>query len=196
MKKEHKRRKKGKMVVFAVLIVVILAAVAIVVSRNAKKEEPEIISLTALKKMVDVSDMSTFEAIYNGIAEVENEADLAQIDYYVSYEAKVKAGFDFENLNMQVDHDRKVITVKIPEIKITDVNVDIGSLDYIFENKKANTETVSEQAYKECIEDVTKESAEEKAIYELAKQNAKNTMEAIIQPFMEQLDEEYQLQIE
>lgn len=196
MKKEHKRRKKGKMVVFAVLIVVILAAVAIVVSRNAKKEEPEIISLTALEKMVDVSDMSTFEAIYNGIAEVENEADPTQIDYYVSYEAKVKAGFDFENLNMQVDHDRKVITVKIPEIKITDVNVDIGSLDYIFENKKANTETVSEQAYKECIEDVTKECAEEKAIYELAKQNAKNTMEAIIQPFMEQLDEEYQLQIE
>lgn len=196
MKKEHKRRKKGKMVVFAVLIVVILAAVAIVVSRNAKKEEPEIISLTALEKMVDVSDMSTFEAIYNGIAEVENEADPTQIDYYVSYEAKVKAGFDFENLNMQVDHDRKVITVKIPEIKITDVNVDIGSLDYIFENKKANTENVSEQAYKECIEDVTKESAEEKAIYELAKQNAKNTMEAIIQPFMEQLDEEYQLQIE
>lgn len=196
MKKEHKRRKKGKMVVFAVLIVVILAAVAIVVSRNAKKEEPEIISLTALEKMVDVSDMSTFEAIYNGIAEVENEADPTQIDYYVSYEAKVKAGFDFESLNMQVDHDRKVITVKIPEIKITDVNVDIGSLDYIFENKKANTETVSEQAYKKCIEDVTKESAEEKAIYELAKQNAKNTMEAIIQPFMEQLDEEYQLQIE
>lgn len=196
MKKEHKRRKKGKMVVFAVLIVVILAAVAIVVTRNTKKEEPEIISLTALEKMVDVSDMSTFEAIYNGIAEVENEADPTQIDYYVSYEAKVKAGFDFEKLDMQVDHDRKVITVKIPEIKITDVNVDIGSLDYIFENKKANTETVSEQAYKECIEDVTKESAEEKAIYELAKQNAKNTMEAIIQPFMEQLDEEYQLQIE
>ena len=196
MKKEYKRRKKGKMVVFAVLIVVILAAVAIVVSRNAKKEEPEIISLTALEKMVDVSDMSTFEAIYNGIAEVENEADPTQTDYYVSYEAKVKAGFDFEKLDMQIDHDRKVITVKIPEIKITDVNVDIGSLDYIFENKKANTETVSEQAYKECIEDVTKESAEEKAIYELAKQNAKNTMEAIIQPFMEQLDEEYQLQIE
>ena len=196
MKKEHKRRKKGKIVVFAVLIVVILAAVAIVVTRNTKKEEPEIISLTALEKMVDVSDMSTFEAIYNGIAEVENEADPTQIDYYVSYEAKVKAGFDFEKLDMQIDHDRKVITVKIPEIKITDVNVDIGSLDYIFENKKANTETVSEQAYKECIEDVTKESAEEKAIYELAKQNAKNTMEAIIQPFMEQLDEEYQLQIE
>ena len=196
MKKEHKRRKKRKIVVFAVLIVVILAAVAIVVTRNAKKEEPEIISLTALEKMVDVSDISTFEAIYNGIAEVENEADPDQIDYYVAYEAKVKAGFGFEKLDMQVDHDRKVITVKIPEIRITDVNVDIGSLDYIFENKKANTETVSEKAYKKCIEDVTKESAEEKAIYELAKQNAKNTMEAIIQPFMEQLDEEYRLQIE
>ena len=196
MKKEYKRRKMGKVVVFAVLILIILAAVTIGILRNGKKEEPEIISLTALEKMVDVSDMSTFEAIYNGIAEVENAENPDQIDYYVSYEAKVKAGFDFEKLDMQVDHDRKVITVKIPEIKITDVNVDIGSLDYIFENKKANTENVSEQAYKKCIEDVTKESAEEKEIYELARQNAKNTMEAIIQPFMEQLDEEYQLQIE
>lgn len=84
----------------------------------------------------------------------------------------------------------------LPEIKITDVNVDITSLDYIFENEKANTETVSEEAYKKCIEDVTSESNSEDAIYELAEQNARNIVEALISPFVEQLDSEYRLEIQ
>lgn len=83
----------------------------------------------------------------------------------------------------------------MPEVKITDINVDIASLDYIFENSKANTETVSEEAYKKCIEDVTNESSSEDAIYELAEQNAQNIVEALLSPFVEQLDSEYQLEI-
>ena len=89
----------------------------------------------------------------------------------------------------------KIITVTLPEIKITDVDVDIASLDYIFMNKKANTETVSAQAYKKCIEDVANESNSTDAIYELAEQNAHNIVEALINPFVEQLDREYKLEI-
>ena len=73
--------------------------------------------------------------------------------------------------------------------------MDIASLDYIFENSKANTETVSEEAYKKCIEDVTNDSSSEDAIYELAEQNAQNIVEALLSPFVEQLDSEYQLEI-
>ena len=80
-------------------------------------------------------------------------------------------------------------------MKITDVNVDIASLDYIFMNKRANTETVSAQAYKKCIDDVTKESNSTTEIYELAKQNARNIVEALIKPFVEQLDDKYELKI-
>ena len=139
--------------------------------------------------------MSTFEAIYNGIASVANEEKPENIDYYVSYEAKVKAGIDFEKVNLEVNEDEKRITVTLPEVKITDVNVDIASLDYIFMNKRANTETVSAQAYKKCIEDVTNESNSTTAIYEFAKQNARNIVEALIKPFIEQLDSEYELKI-
>ena len=64
------------------------------------------------------------------------------------------------------------------------------------ENEKANTETVSEEAYKKCIEDVTSESNSEDAIYELAEQNARNIVEALISPFVEQLDSEYRLEIQ
>ena len=98
-------------------------------------------------------------------------------------------------MNLEVNEDEKIITVTLPEVKITDVNVDIASLDYIFMNKRANTETVSAQAYKKCIDDVTKESNSTTAIYELAKQNARNIVEALIKPFVEQLDDKYELKI-
>ena len=148
-----------------------------------------------LEKIINVSDLSTLEAVYNGIAEVTNSENPDQIDYYVSYEAKVKAGIDFQQVDLDVDNEQKVITVTIPEIKINDVNVDIASLDYIFLNHKANTQTVSEEAYKKCIEDVTNETNAEDTIYELAEENAKNIIEALIKPFVCQLDAEYKLVI-
>lgn len=149
-----------------------------------------------MEKLINVSDLSTLEAVYNGVARVTNEEDPENVLYYVSYDARIKAGIDFEKIAIDVNSDEKVISVKLPQIKITDVTVDIGSLDYIFMDNKANTESVSSEAYKKCIEDVTVESEKEEAIYELARQNAKNIIEALIRPFVEQLDSEYQLQID
>ena len=133
--------------------------------------------------------------VYNGVASVANEEKPENIDYYVSYEAKVKAGIDFELVEVEVNEAEKIITVTLPEVKITDVDVDIASLDYIFMNNKANTQNVSAQAYKKCIKDVTKESNSTDEIYESARQNARNIVEALISPFVEQLDSEYKLEI-
>lgn len=199
MKKKLKQSLSSKKVRYITGIVIVLLIIIIVpltVSIASKKSKPEIISKSTLEKIVNVSDLSTFEAVYNGIAKVTDEDNTEKVKYYVSYDAKVKAGVDFEKVDITVDNEKKVITVKLPEIKITDTNVDITSLDYIFENSKANTETVSEEAYKKCIEDVTNESNNENAIYELAEQNAQNIVEALIRPFVEQLDNEYQLQID
>ena len=124
-----------------------------------------------------------------------NEKKPEKVDYYVAYEAKVKAGIDFEQVEVSVDNKEKIITVTLPEVQINDVNVDIASLDFIFESDKADTDTVSQEAYKACVEDVTNESSNEDAIYELAGQNARNVIEALISPFVNQLDEEYQLEI-
>ena len=183
--------------IIGVLFIIVAIIVFLFVKEKIVKRDsiPEIISKSTLEKVINVSDLSTFEAIYNGVASVANEEKPENIDYYVSYEAKVKAGIDFEQVNLEVNADEKRITVTLPEVKITDVNVDIASLDYIFMNKRANTETVSAQAYKKCIEDVTNESNSTTAIYELAKQNARNIVEALIKPFVEQLDSKYELKI-
>ncbi len=192
---KSKRIKFKYIAVLFVIIAIIITALMIKIKIFNKKSEPTIISKATLEKVINVSDLSTFEAIYNGVAVVTNEENPENIDYYVSYEAKVKAGIDFELVEVEVNETDKVITVTLPEVKITDVDVDIASLDYIFMNNKANTQTVSEQAYKKCIKDVTKESNSTDEIYESARQNARNIVEALISPFVEQLDSEYKLEI-
>lgn len=192
------KRKTGRKGIKLAVVVCILAVLGIAVyaiPNTTQKNKPQIITQATLQKVINVSELSTYEAVYNGIAKVTNVDNPERVDYYVSYEAKVKAGIDFEEVDIQVDEEEKLITVTLPEIEIKDVNVDIASLDYIFENDKANTATVSEQAYKKCIKDVTEESSAEQAIYDLAGQNAENIIEALIRPFVEQLDKEYQLVI-
>lgn len=178
------------------VIIIIVAVAACGISMNSKKsksQKTEIISQASIEKIINVSNLSTFEAVYNGIAKISSPEDAEKIDYYVSYEAKVKAGIDFDLVEISVDNNAKNITVTLPEVKINDTNVDITSLDYIFLNDDANTENVSEQAYNKCIEDVKNESKTETAIYNIAEQNAKNILEALITPFVQQLDEEYEL---
>lgn len=46
-----------------------------------------------LERIIDVSELSTFTVIYNGIAQVANEKKLELIDYY-AYVATVNAGID------------------------------------------------------------------------------------------------------
>ena len=86
--------------------------------------------------------------------------------------------------------------MSVPEIRNNKINVDISSMEFIFNNDKANTSTVSQQAYKACEEDAKQESEKQQAIYELAKQNACNVLRALIQPIVEQADAEFTLTVE
>ena len=189
------RTKYLMMIAIAVVIIFVATLSVKVVLSISREDAPEIITKSTLEKIVHISDLSTFESVYNGIAKVMNEKKPGKVDYYVSYEAKVKAGFDVERVELEVDDAIKVISVTIPEIKITGIDVDIASLDYIFMNDKANESTVSEQAYKKCIEDVENESSSENAIYTLAGKNAKDVITALINPFIEQLDDDYELTV-
>ena len=192
-----KLRKKSLLpvVLIGVAAVLCIALALFFGSTKHTEQEPEVITVATLERIINVSELSTFTAVYNGIATVNNEKKPEKIDYYVSYEARVKAGFDLDKIRITVDNEAKTIKIKIPNIYITDYTVDIGSLDFIFINDKANTSTVSEQAFKACEADVKAESEQQTAIYELAKQNAINTLTALTKPIVEQLDAEYELKI-
>ena len=76
-----------------IIAVIVIAVIAVVLTKVFKKEEPvkEVITVSTLEKIVEVSDLSTFKVVYNGVACAEDK-------YYVSYEATVDAGIDFEKI--------------------------------------------------------------------------------------------------
>lgn len=195
-KREQSGMKKLLFPLVAVVIIVLLCAVAVLTMPKAKEEKREVITVPTLEKIINVSDLSTFTAVYNGIAVVNNEKKPEKIDYYVSYEARVNAGIDVEKIAISVDNEGKVIRIELPQVHITDVNVNLASLDFIFVNDKANTSSVSAQAYKVCEEDVHQESQQQNAIFELAKQNAVNIVTALTKPIVEQLDSAYTLEVQ
>lgn len=178
-----------------VIVVLVMAFIVIPTARNSKKQA-EVITVSTLQEIIDVSELSTFTAVYNGIAQVMNQDNPESVDYYVSYEAKVNAGIDFEQVGIDLDEEAKTIRITMPPVELTEVNVDISSLDFIFYNQKLNTSTVTETAYKACEADVEKESQEQQAIYNLAEQNAKNVLTALVKPIVDQADTEYTLVVE
>ena len=177
------------------IVVLVVAFIVVPTSQNDNKQA-EIVTVSTLQEIINVSELSTFTAVYNGIAQVMNADDPELVDYYVSYEAKVNAGIDFEDIDIDVDEDTFTVHITVPPVTLTDVNVDISSLDFIFHNEKANTSTVTEEAFKACEADVEKESQEQAAIYELAEQNAKNVLTALVRPIIDQSETEYSLVVE
>lgn len=174
-----------------IIAIIVIAVLAVVFIKIFKKEEPvkEVVTVSTLEKIVEVSDLSTFRVVYNGVA-------LSEEKYYVSYEATVDAGIDFEKIEISVDNQTKIVTINLPKAEILDTYVDIASLDYIFIDKKANNETVSEEAFKLCKYDVKHESENQEAIIDLAQQNAENVVKALVTPFVEQVDPDYKIVVE
>ena len=200
METEHQRETRRRLRLPAWLLAgiaaaAVAAAVFVLPAGERQEKPPEVITVSTLQEIVNVSELSTYTAVYNGIAQVMNGEDPEKTDYYVSYEAKVYAGIDFEDIGIAVDDEAKAISVEIPEVTITDVIVDIASMDFIFYNDKANASTVSQQAYKACEEDARQESREQEAIYELARQNAANVLRALIEPIVDQTDGGYSLSV-
>lgn len=197
-KKKKKLPKKVKLIIAIVMaVVVVIGAIGInvgITNYKRSQSKPEIITKATLEKIINVSDLSTFEAVYNGITKVMNKEKPEKVDYYVSYEATVKAGIDMEAVNIEVDNENKIITIEIPQVKINDVDVQMPSLDFILESNKIDEKQILADAYKQCNADVKSETETETAIYELAEENAQNILEALIKPFVSQLDDEYKIE--
>lgn len=189
------RVKSNRMWILIAIAVILFVVAPISVHTANSKAAARVISSTILEKMINVSELSSYQAVYNGIAEVHNEKKPEKIDYYVSYEARIKAGIDFAKVKIDVDHRQNRITLTLPEVGITSVDVDIESMDYIFRKAKADTATVSTEAYKKCVEDATAECNDNRAIIDVAGENVRNVLEALIQPFVGQFGTEYQLEI-
>lgn len=181
-------------------ILAVLVFIAVIIYRQffsdaAKEKEATAIETSSkLQKVLKISELSTYQVTFNGVAAVNDTED--RLLYNVAYQAKVGIGLDMEQIKVEVDdsEDHKKIIVTLPEIKIADVTIEPGSLDYIFEDASADTEDVSITALPACKADAEADCKSNELIFELAKENAVNTIKALMQPFLTQ-NKDYILEI-
>ena len=181
----------------AIVISAIIIAAAIVYALPKRAEadvkSSEVVTVSTLKNIVNVSKLSTVKFVYNGSAEVVNDD---KTDYYVSYSSTVSVGIDFDKISFTDDSESKKIYASIPTPYITNIAVDIESLDFIFTNKKADKLSVLQTAYEKCIEDVQAECESNDKIIELANSSIGDTVRALTQPIIDEFFDGYELIIQ
>lgn len=155
-------------------------------------EEGEVTTITEseIKEVFEIAELETADYIYNAVVHV-NTSDGSAVKYHVAYQGTVTAGINFDEIEITVDNEQKIIYIKMPPVSILDTVVDSGKLKYIFEDDKYDNETVFSEAYSACQKDLDSRVASETELLDLAKENAKQVIEALVMPWVEQIDEEY-----
>ena len=197
-KKEIKKLKKKAKTIYiyvsAALLFLLAVSVFLYFKLKPKDGTFSTISKASLEKLIEISDLSTLDYTYNAITTVYEE-DGTTPKYYVSYDGTVTAGIDMEELDVSTDDEAKTISISLPEVTIQNVSIDMSSLDFIFEEEKYETETVSQEAYKACLNDLNKKASEEDSLLSIARENAIEAMDALISPWVKQLDSNYTVEI-
>lgn len=153
------------------------------------------ITKTSLQEIFEISELSTASYTYNAIATLYAEDETA-VKYHVAYNGTVAAGIDFSKIDIKIDENTKKITVELPACEILETTVDFGSMEYIFIDKKSESETVSQEAYHACKADLEMRAAKDGRLITMAEKNAASAIEALVSPWMKQAYSDYEVVIQ
>lgn len=149
-------------------------------------EEDTILVESTLVKAVDISELSTANFTYDGIAEYyKNEKDekKGKVKCYIHYRAVVKASADMSEIEFEIDQEKKTVKAKFPEIEVNSNSIDLeeSTLSFIPDN----TTIELKDAIKTCQEDISREAKSSEELFEVARNNLENTVEALLLPIVE-----------
>ncbi|MCM1431664.1 MAG: DUF4230 domain-containing protein [Muribaculaceae bacterium] len=153
-----------------------------------------VVTRADLEDIFEISELSVIDYTYNAIARAYEE-DGVTPKYYVAYEGSVTAGIDFSKIQIDISDENKVVNLTLPDCTIQKTTVDFGSMEYIFTDKKYEDETISHEAYELCKSDIQQRAAYEEELLKLARENAISSVRAWVEPWIEQIDNEYQVNI-
>lgn len=151
---------------------------------------------TSLEKIIEISELSTIEYTYNSIATKYKNDEIKEdnVEYYVTYEGIVRAGIDFNEIDINVNYKSKTIVITLPKVEIHEVSVDMGTLDYIYEKNTSEKDSISQEAYKLCKKDLRERASNETQLVDNAKSNAESAIEALLKPWAEAIDKDFKIE--
>ena len=171
-----------KKIIGSVLVLGIVAAAAGLFVPNAvqKITKESVITSSQLEKAVDISELSTAEFIYNGIADKYSDGNLEETECHIAYASTVKVGIALDQITFTIDEEKKTVTPVLPEITVNTVTVDPDSLSFIPQNPDVELKDIMTV----CKEDALKEASESKELYQTAEENLQSAIEAPLSPIL------------
>lgn len=173
---------RKKIIPIAAAVVLIVAAANLFGPGIVKKIGGEnVITASRLGKAINISQLSTAEFVYNGVAEKHEAENPQNIECYIAYNANVKVGIEMEEVTFTIDEENKTVTPVLPEIEINIAALDENSLSYI----PRNPDIPLKEVITICKEDAVSEANNSKQLYQTAQENLQAVIEALLTPLLE-----------
>lgn len=171
--------------VLAILIALLVGAAAAAggIFYFHMKAQPKVDAKSLMERLEESSELTVEKNFYTGIVRFE-EGTIRFIDkngFNMKYEAEIDAGFELENVNIEVNDDSVVVTV--PEAKILSVSIDPDSLEF-YDNKVSLIKTDRKEATKQALQAAQKDAEEHatgKGILEAANKRAEVIFKGILE---------------
>lgn len=167
-------------IVLFIGFVVLVTAIMFRFSGGMAKEEPAIITSSTLTDAIDISELSTAQFTYNGIAELYQDENKQKVKCHIRYNATIKAGINMSDVKWEIDEANKTVTPILPEIKITANPVDEKTVSFIPSSPNAELSEI----LKVCREDAEQEAMESSELVETAEENLKSIIEGLLYPIL------------
>ena len=137
----------------------------------------------------DIGELATQAGYFTNVQVINGsrqiwgtDIPLTQSKYVYSYDGIIKAGLDFESIDVNINEITHTITVELPEVRILSSEVDEQSLEIYDETKSIFTPLSLSSVNMSLIE--MKKEASEKAISNGLLENARSNAEMLIRGFL------------
>lgn len=132
------------------------------------KSQPRVDAKGLMERIEDASELTVSKNYYTGIAKFQ-EGSIPIIDkngFSMKYEAVIDAGFNLEEV--KIDVTDKAVKITVPKATILSINIDPNSLEF-YDNKISIFKTDRKEATKIALQEAKKDAEKNAAKKELLK---------------------------
>ena len=189
--------------ILTIVLIVVFTAGGLFIGTKIGNKEAQTDGKTAKLTFEDIGELATqsaycteIEMIADGQKAFGFDVPFTQAKQIYSYDVEIKAGYDFTKITYDVDEEKKLITVKLPQVQTLSKDLDTSCFKVYHEQDSMFTTIKLEKQNKALQEliDRAEKDAIENGLYEEAEKNA----ELVLKGFFasEYNAKEYKLQFE
>lgn len=150
-------------------------------SASNKIGDGNVITESRLEKAINISQLSTSEFVYNGIAEKYKDNDSEKVECHIAYHAIVKVGVDMSDISFEIDENAKTVTPVLPPIDINSATLDEEALSYI----PQDPDVALKEIITICKNDAIEEANKNPKLQQAAEDNLRSVIEALLLPILD-----------